>query len=155
MVAGAAPAAAGAQDASGRYDPESPAGKEYAIPLEDARSDAGGGSPKGRGGTSEGGAPPLFGAGVEPAAGEGGDAGGGSGSAGKPEDRPGRGSGDAPARGDSSPPSTAPQGTEVRRSSVPPGDSAEPTALLIGFGAVALGLLAGVAMRRRRRDPAG
>jgi hypothetical protein len=65
----ALPAAAAAQRGGVFVDPESPAGKEYAIPLEEARRQgAGGGDPttEGRGGGGARGAP-LFGEGIEPA----------------------------------------------------------------------------------------
>jgi hypothetical protein len=45
------------------FDPDTPAGKEYAIPLEQARRDAGGGGQPGRG--NEAGGQPLFGVGIE------------------------------------------------------------------------------------------
>lgn len=48
--------------ADGVYvDPDSPAGKEYALPLDAARREASGGGGGGDGGAS---APPLFGAGI-------------------------------------------------------------------------------------------
>jgi hypothetical protein len=61
-----APVAA-AQEDGVFFDPDSPAGKEYAIPLEQARRDAAAGGSTGRG--SEGGGQSLFGAGIEPAEG--------------------------------------------------------------------------------------
>lgn len=61
-VAGLAPATVFAQDSGVTYDPDSPAGREYALPLEDARST---GREQDATGTdeSDGG----FGAGIEPA----------------------------------------------------------------------------------------
>jgi hypothetical protein len=66
-------------------DPDSPAGKEYAIPLEEARRQAAGGD--GEGGNRRGGQP-LFGEGIQPADGSSGDgsAGDGGGSDGSPGD---------------------------------------------------------------------
>jgi hypothetical protein len=62
-------------------DPDSPAGKEYAIPLEEARRQAAGG---GEGGGNSRGGQPLFGQGIKPVDGssEESAAGGGSGSEG-------------------------------------------------------------------------
>ena len=64
------PATAAAQ--SGAIpDPNSPAGKEYALPLDQGRAQGGGGShgggSHGGGAGSHGGARPLFGAGISPA----------------------------------------------------------------------------------------
>jgi hypothetical protein len=72
-AASLAPAAA-AQEEGVSVDPDSPAGQEYAIPLEQARRDAAGGGNAGHG--SKGGGESLFGAGIEPA--EGGGRGSGS-----------------------------------------------------------------------------
>lgn len=57
---------AGAQSDGVHVDPESPAGKEYALPLESARRDAAGGAPSSGGATSSGGSDPapLFGEGI-------------------------------------------------------------------------------------------
>jgi hypothetical protein len=70
----ALPAAAAAQDEPGVHvDPDSPSGKEYAIPLEGARRDASGGGTAGDSSGGEGGgggvsssssAAPLFGEGI-------------------------------------------------------------------------------------------
>ena len=76
----ALPAAAQAQGRGVFVDPESPAGKEYAIPLEEARRQAAPGVESRSGGGDAG--PPLFGYGIERAPGgsaaEGGSAGDGS-----------------------------------------------------------------------------
>ncbi len=63
-VAAAVPAAA--QEDGVFVDPDSPAGKEYASPLEQARRDAAGGGGAGGGGGSSGGSAgqPLFGVGI-------------------------------------------------------------------------------------------
>ncbi len=74
-----APSAAVAQEQV-QVDPNSPAGVEYKLPLEQARRDAqpdasGGG---GRGGGGGGGPTPLFGAGIRPVGSEGADGGKGT-----------------------------------------------------------------------------
>jgi hypothetical protein len=75
LAALALPAAAQAQAPGVFVDPESPAGKEYAIPLEEARRH---GAPDARPGPGSGDAgPPLFGYGIQRAPG-GSGAGGGS-----------------------------------------------------------------------------
>jgi hypothetical protein len=69
---GAAPSHA--QDEEGVIaDPNSPAGKEYAIPLEQSRREGSGGHASSQdtggsagGGTVQGASPPLFGVGIEP-----------------------------------------------------------------------------------------
>lgn len=78
----AAPRAAAAPDEV-IFDPGSPAGKEYAIPLDEARRGAEGGGGEGDAGSSAGPAgrsdianPPLFGAGVKPERSGGGSSGG-------------------------------------------------------------------------------
>ena len=63
-VTAAAPGAA--QEDGVFVDPDSPAGKEYAIPLEQARRDAaGGGGAERVGGSGASGGQPLFGVGIE------------------------------------------------------------------------------------------
>jgi hypothetical protein len=82
LAALAAPPAS-AQEDGVFVDPESPAGKEYAVPLEEARRQASGasaGDSRGDGGGGQ----PLFGVGIEPVprqteAGEGTQSGGGGG----------------------------------------------------------------------------
>jgi hypothetical protein len=63
------PGAASAQERGVHVDPGSPAGKEYAIPIERARREASGGSKISSGNTStQAAAPvPLFGQGIKPA----------------------------------------------------------------------------------------
>jgi hypothetical protein len=61
-----APAAPAAAEKGVHVDPDSPAGKEYAIPFESAREDAAGG--KGDRGGSQGNAP-MFGVGISPGGG--------------------------------------------------------------------------------------
>src|SRR5215216_4332513 len=84
---------ASAQDSEVHVDPDSPAGKEYALPLDSARRDACG-SPDGTGGSGgTGQSAPLFGAGVSNATGSGGsegsDSGGGQGDGSSSADRGG------------------------------------------------------------------
>ena len=81
----AAPGVAQAQEAGVIYEPGSPSGKEYAIPLEEARRDATGG-----GGQAKDSSVP-FGVGITPRGG--GGPGGGSGDGGSASDR-GGGQGD-------------------------------------------------------------
>jgi hypothetical protein len=84
------PSVAPAQEPGVFVDPDSPAGKEYVIPLEEARRQAAGEEQRGAGAARAGdsGGQPLFGAGIErvtgesPAGGKGRD-GGGSGATGR------------------------------------------------------------------------
>ena len=67
LTLGAMVMAARAQAAEVHFDPESPAGKEYALPLQQARNEAlgtSGGENAPGGGGSAGAAAPLFGVGV-------------------------------------------------------------------------------------------
>jgi hypothetical protein len=89
------------------FDPESPAGKEYALPLPQARNEALGGGGAGPGGQAGGGggsaaaiAAPLFGTGV--GGGSGGSGGGGAGSSKRslPADRNGGSGAKQPGGGD-------------------------------------------------------
>jgi hypothetical protein len=78
----------GAWDAAAAYggvhfDPDSPAGKEYALPLERAREEAAGTGTQGESGSSGEGAP-LFGAGVSGSGPRSGGAGGGAAGGGSP-----------------------------------------------------------------------
>jgi hypothetical protein len=62
--------AAGKEEPGVHVDPGSPAGKEYAIPLESARREGAGGGVQGSGGgggSASGSSPPLFGAGISQA----------------------------------------------------------------------------------------
>ena len=147
----AAPAVA--QEDGVFVDPDSPAGKEYAIPLEEARRHgAGGGAP----GTGQ----PLFGAGIERAtspvesgnaqSGAGGSASGGAGGSAS-----GGGSGKARGHGDNGngQSSQRSEGDQaVQRSAAIKAAASGSSDGLITAGIVALvlaaGLLAGVALRR-------
>ena len=138
----AAPAVA--QEDGVFVDPDSPAGKEYAIPLEEARRHgAGGGAP----GTGQ----PLFGAGIERATSaveDGGARGGAGGSA--------SGGGSGKARGNSESGNGASEGSAtnqaVQRSAAIKAAAGGSSDGLITAAIVALvlaaGLLAGVALRR-------
>lgn len=72
VLVGASPAAA--QEDGVTYDPDSPAGKEYALPLDRARDEATGNDRR----TSQKGGSELFGAGIKPASGAGSGSGSGA-----------------------------------------------------------------------------
>jgi hypothetical protein len=149
LVAGAAATGIGAPVAAAaepgvHVDPGSPAGKEYALPVDQARHDAGGaatgggsgsgGGPSSGSGSTGGGA--LFGAGVRPSG-----------------QRPGTGgstTGGRPGQGGT-------QGTSHRdgvAAAIPAasssGDSMTGPVLGIAAGVVLLGLVAGLSARRSR-----
>jgi hypothetical protein len=78
VLGGAAPTAASAAEPGVHVDPGSPAGKEYALPLDQVRRDARGGGGSTAGGSSGAGAqksssarPALFGEGIKPSNGHG------------------------------------------------------------------------------------
>jgi hypothetical protein len=104
MGTGFAPGTAGAQQGL-TVDPQSPAGVEYAVPLDTARShggggsshpgSGGGGSTSGGSGTGGSGSPVLFGSGITPpakAASRSGSGSGGQGSGARKRQSGGRGS---------------------------------------------------------------
>jgi hypothetical protein len=91
LVALIAPTAAWAQEPGVHSDPDSPAGKEYALPLDSVRRDTGGGGSGG--GNGGGGGSDLFGAGIVRAGGGSADT-GSSGSGGSSRDDGGRRQGD-------------------------------------------------------------
>jgi hypothetical protein len=140
--------AASAQDSEVHVDPDSPAGKEYALPLDSARQDASGGS----GGTGAAGqSAPLFGAGVSKAAGRGGgegsDSGGGQGDGSSSADRGGSNSG------------VSGGGTaQVARAVADEEGGLSPgvITLLIAMGVLFVGILIGLSVRvlRRTNSPA-
>jgi hypothetical protein len=163
----AAPPAAG-QDEEGVFvDPESPAGKEYAIPLEQARREA---TPDALG--REGGAgsasaeqPPLFGMGIGDGR-RGGDSGSEGGSdAGAIGDGPsggGRGHGGGPDVGDRSgsrDPASAggsSSGLDGRRpAAAANGSSASVLTGAIGVAVLGAGVLVGFGLRRLLGPPNG
>jgi hypothetical protein len=127
-------------------DPDSPAGTEYAIPLEQARRDAAGGGPTTRGRAGDG--QPLFGAGIAPrseAKGESaiGDASGG-------------GARKARAAGvDKTPRPGANAGASTAAIAAAAGDGSSEGLLTAGIAAavLALGLAAGLAFRRALKGP--
>lgn len=131
------PSAPSAQEDGVYIDPDSPAGKEYAIPAEEARRDAGGSD----GDDDRGGNAPLFGEGVS------GDDDGSGGSESTQE------------AGESE--SNDPQGVGESASSVAEADLAglaEPTddsggntmPIFIGIAVLLLGVAGGLVARRRR-----
>ena len=142
----ASPAAA--QEDGVFFDDESPAGKEYAIPSDQARSQSGGGGPSGGGpgaGSANGGGAPLFGQGVTRAQGRAGsrDGAGGSGPG-------GRSSGNRSADGEPGIRFTPPSPGRIEAD-----DASSSPVLWMGGAAVAIffagGLVATAARGRRRR----
>jgi len=147
--------AASAQDRGVHVDPDSPAGKEYALPLDSARRDASG-SPNGTGATGQ--SAPLFGAGVSKATGSGGSERSGSGSEGSGSGgRQGDSSSSADREGGNSDVSGA-DATQVARAAADGGGglSAGVTTLLIAMGVLFVGILIGLSARllRRTNSPA-
>ena len=140
--------AVAAQEPGVHLDPDSPAGQEYAIPLDSHRAAALGRD------AADGAAQPLFGVGITPPAGASGGSrgsgGGGGGGGGGPTPAPGSGrAGRAPAGGSADrPPRTAALIELTRRR------SKTFEVALAGVSVVLTGLLAGaliaVAARRRR-----
>ena len=139
----AAPAVA--QEDGVFVDPDSPAGKEYAIPLEEARRHGAGGGAPGAG-------QPLFGAGIEraPSATESGEARGGAGGSAS-----GGGGGKARGNGegaDNRSSSANDSDQDFRRSAAVKAAAGGSSDGLLTAAIVALvlaaGLLAGVALRR-------
>ena len=140
--------AARAQAGEVHFDPESPAGKEYALPLQQARDEALG-TGEGEGAGKSGAAAPLFGVGV-----------GGS--------PPSSGAGHRSSQGGGAEkPSAAHPGSSTTnpstagRSGSPPAISKSPAApassyslgqgLLILAGLLLLGVVVGITLRRRGR----
>lgn len=120
-------------------DPESPAGKEYAIPLEQARREAGGTD----GGAARPGAQaPLFGQGI-------GDSSTSAGSAGGDPSAAGRGDAGQAGAGAGGSPAAAPETSKSAAvaAAVGGGSSTALTAAIIGAVLLAAAL-AGVALRR-------
>lgn len=145
---------AGAQERGVFVDPESPAGKEYAIPLEQARREAAGGAGgrEGGAGGSGSGAQPLFGVGIGRAKGasaSGGDGTAASGGAdGSKRGGDGQAGGKAPGAGDLAPSARSSAAIEAAAS------EGSDTLLTAGIAAAVLGagLLAGFGLRRLLRD---
>jgi hypothetical protein len=155
--------AVAAPDDGVHYDPDSPSGQEYALPLDQAR-DQGGGKGRDAAPFGEGIEPPADSGSTTPgASGSGGDGGGGSGAGGSGNggaDRNGgsgsSGSGGGTGRdgagsaGGSGSSSTSAR-PEVTTASVQ--GTAAQTGLLIALGAVLAAAAAGFAARRFRQRP--
>jgi hypothetical protein len=150
---------AGATPPGLHVDPESPGGKEYAIPLDQARNDAGGGSQYGGGSGSH-----LFGVGVSAAAGSGGSGSSGAGGSGSSGGSSSGGSASGGGKSDSGSSkadggSGSAAGTRGRLSTLnvaAANPEAGPQAPLLVLGASAAVVFAGVLlglMLRRRRAP--
>ena len=152
---------ANAQGQGVHVDPDSPAGKEYALPLDQARRDAGGGLADGKSRGAH--RAPLFGAGISS---EGGSSGGGGASTGGGE-RATAGSGaTAGARSGASatPRDRAENGAQsgggtssrdvraVAENGDDDGLSPGVIAILVAFGALAIGILVGLSARALRRE---
>jgi hypothetical protein len=146
---------AGAQEPGVFVDPDSPAGKEYAIPLEQARREAAGGASGREGGGDAGGsgAQPLFGVGIERStraaggedAGAATSGGGGDGSI-RGANRQSRGP--APGAGDMAPNTGSSAAIEAAARD---GSDALLTAGIVA-AVLGVGLLAGFGLRRLLRD---
>jgi hypothetical protein len=144
VATGARVPAAVAAEPGVHIDPGSPAGKEYALPVDQARRDAGGSATRGGSG-SNGGQGGLFGAGIGPPGGGGGGTAGGHGASGS------HGSANAAtqrASGGSSGSGTA-AGIRVSSTSAESSDGA-----LIGIvaGVLLLGAVCGLGARRLRTE---
>jgi hypothetical protein len=131
-----------AQDDGVHVDPKSPAGKEYALPLDQARRDAAGGDAPGRG---SGDSAPLFGAGISK-----GSAGRSSGEAGtRPEDAqngsPNSATEDPVVGG-----TDATQAARAVAADTGGGLSADVLTLLIALGVLVVGGLIGLSVRAVR-----
>jgi len=134
------PSAPSAQEEGVYIDPDSPAGREYAVPAEEARRDAGG-ADNGRGDNA-----PLFGEGVS-----GDDDGSGSSQdAGKPTNSQGTGDGGAGTSG-SGPAASSTSKQDLERLAATTDDSGgNTTPLFIGIAVLLLGVTGGIVARRRR-----
>lgn len=159
-----APAAARAAGVT--IDPDSPAGREYALPLDTARSGGGGGAARSDRATDDD-HEQLFGAGIEDGRGSGenrGDvtrsSGAGSSTSGDRRRKQQRdadaGSASAPAGGSTRTepaPAVTNRASEATLAAVPRGEGRGPVLAIVG-GVLASGLLAGLLLRRRgRRTP--
>jgi hypothetical protein len=131
-----------AQDGGVIIDPDSPAGTEYAIPLEQARREAAGGdAAPGPGRAGE----PLFGAGISPGRQARSADGGGDGRGSRP--RAGASRDQTPKAGsDSKPGATA--STAAIAAAAGDGGSETLITAAIGAAVLAIGLVAGLAFRR-------
>jgi hypothetical protein len=146
FLPGAVSPAFGADDGI-HYDPDTPSGQEYALPLEQARGDAGGSPDSGAGSA------PPFGAGIEPGAPSGAQGpeaqGGGAGNdTGGTGDSSGRPSGQTRDSAPSAERSSAGSRPEIATDAVQ--KSAATTGLLIGALALAFAGAASLLARRVR-----
>ena len=159
----ATPAGAAAQEPGVVYDPESPAGKEYALPLEEARRDGEPIRPEGRD-TSDA---QLFGSGIKPktrasttgtspGSGQGGSGRGGAGRGGAGVDGSGTrggsgtsGKGDSPRGGGRG---KAPEQGSVQETIAQAAGTQAWTGGLVGGGAGLMAVFGGLALRRARRS---
>jgi hypothetical protein len=136
-----------AQDRGVIIDPDSPAGTEYAIPLEQARRDAAGADAvPPSGGAGE----PLFGAGITPARQARAADAGGDGRGSRPSTGAGAGAGrDETPNADSESGTNGPSGSTAAVAAAA-GDGGSNTVLSVGIAAavLAVGLVAGLAFRR-------
>lgn len=137
------------------FDPESPAGKEYALPLQQARNEAlgagggeaGSGQDQG-GGSSAGAASPLFGVGV----GGGGGNGGGPGSAGEGAAQPGNRSRSLGQEQGPGGKETSPQSHLSQAGSAADASYSEGQGLLLLAGLLVLGAVIGLGLRAFSRQ---
>jgi hypothetical protein len=146
------PSAAPAQEPGVFVDPDSPAGKEYVIPLEEARRQAAGDEQRGAGesGGGGGGGQPLFGAGIERVTDEapaGGTTGGGNGDGPGATGRGDGADGNGEASGDDQPGERRSVAIEAAAKG---GSDAAVTAAIVGL-VLAGGLAVGFGLRRLLR----
>jgi len=127
---GAMPAMAAAQADEVFVDPQSPSGKEYAIPIDRARSEA---APKSKGPASGASQSPLFGDGVGT------------------DDAPASGNGSAAAseRPGDRQPAAQPPPAVLRAQAAAPDGSANGVMLAVAAGVLLIGTLIGLFVRRR------
>ena len=145
----AAPSAA-AQEDGVFVDPDSPAGKEYAIPIDQARGEAAGG------GNRPAGEEPLFGEGIEPADGPG-DGESGEGAGEKAHGASKRGQEGSNQKGDAGDDDPSQSSADLGQSSAAIEAAAAESSdglLTAGIAAavLAVGLLAGLGLRRLMRS---
>lgn len=138
-----------AQEPGVHVDPNSPAGKEYAIPIEQARRQAEGAS-SANGGHRSSGSAALFGAGISP---RGGGSGGGSGSSGGVSVGSSKGSADGSGKSDGSQPQGAKRASARPAIAASTGTATNATLLTAGLVAAVLlgGALLGLFLNRLYR----
>lgn len=140
---------AGAQELGVHVDPGSPAGKEYGIPLEQARGNTGAGESGGSGGAG------AFGAGIEagddqsgpPRAARGDRS---SAAGGTSRGRPGATAAPSATLGGQAGPSSPPQSGATSSLPGAGGGSAAALSALVAFGVLAGGTVLGLGLRRLR-----